>query len=112
MPRRLSILAAAIMGLSVSHGVLAELYISPVLKNPQNAQVGTENNVRGAGVPAHAASQPGSFNPDDLPVLGRSAPQTFGQPQPAPTAQAPAQQPVAPMGYGYPFMPAYGQPGA
>lgn len=33
MPRRLSILAAALMGLTVSHVALAELYISPALRS-------------------------------------------------------------------------------
>lgn len=80
MPRRLTLLAASLMGLTVSHVALAELYISPVLRNTvsyshstpaQKPLPATPASAHPATAPAPVASLPAAA-PAPATIKGKS----------------------------------------
>lgn len=111
MPRRLSLLAAALVGFTASQAAFAELYVNPTLRN--NVAPGTQQ--QGLSINNGAQSQQANAYQVAAPQqsAGMQAMQPMGmpvtqyQPQQAPAA-APGQV-QAPQMMGYPMMP-YGYP--
>lgn len=83
MPRRLTLLAASLMGLTVSHIALAELYISPVLRNTVSYNPSTPAPQT---LPAHAPVASQVPTPVAAPVATVAAPMAARPLAPPPQA--------------------------